>query len=214
MAAKQRCAAMALRPATASVSAFLGVLLLLACDGIPQAAATERNPDFTSQARVNRGVTLSSARMPKWQAMYARHRASSSSSKWRGIVSEARGNGSGKLLRTVNSIVIQARYVPDRGGDIWAAPSELFSRGGDCEDFAIAKFLLLKELGFPSSSMRVLITRNHAVLAVDTDGTTVILDNRRSAPYAAGSGTISGTVFALNDRDWWVNTRSRTIAQR
>lgn len=44
--------------------------------------------------------------------------------------------------------------------DYWATPAEsIASAGGDCEDFSIAKYYLLKELGVPLSRLRITYVR-------------------------------------------------------
>jgi predicted transglutaminase-like cysteine proteinase len=71
--------------------------------------------------------------------------------------------------------------VPDR----WSAPLETFTTGkGDCEDYAIAKYVALIEAGIAAENVKLMIVRNtaanedHAVTAVRLDGTWIILDNR------------------------------------
>lgn len=55
---------------------------------------------------------------------------------------------------------------------------------GDCEDYAVTKLARLLAAGFPRSALRLVIARiaasgtYHAVLAVETDRGTLILDNR------------------------------------
>lgn len=71
--------------------------------------------------------------------------------------------------------------VPDR----WSPPLETFTTGkGDCEDYAIAKYVALIEAGFAAEDVKLMIVRNtaanedHAVTAARLDGTWIILDNR------------------------------------
>ena len=68
--------------------------------------------------------------------------------------------------------------------DYWAPASETLRRGvGDCEDFAIAKMDMLAALGVARADMRLVIARDlvrnadHAVLIVQLDGGSVLLDN-------------------------------------
>jgi predicted transglutaminase-like cysteine proteinase len=71
--------------------------------------------------------------------------------------------------------------VPDR----WSAPLETFTTGkGDCEDYAIAKYVALGEAGIGADDIKLMIVRNtaanedHAVTTVRLDGAWIILDNR------------------------------------
>lgn len=61
--------------------------------------------------------------------------------------------------------------------------------GGDCEDFALAKLRHLLAMGMPAAQMRLATCwcfpnheGYHAVLLVDLNGTTWVLDNRYPLP--------------------------------
>ena len=68
--------------------------------------------------------------------------------------------------------------------DYWATPIEtLASNGGDCEDFAIAKYFTLRQLGVPANRMRITyvkalkLNEPHMVLTYyDDDGEPLVLD--------------------------------------
>ena len=71
--------------------------------------------------------------------------------------------------------------VPDR----WSSPLETFSTGrGDCEDYAIAKYVALMQAGIAAEDLRLVIVHdlavgeNHAVVAVRFDDEWFVLDNR------------------------------------
>lgn len=72
--------------------------------------------------------------------------------------------------------------------DVWRAPLAFLTTGaGDCEDYAIAKFVALRAAGVGSSDLRIVILRDnlrqedHAVASVRLDGRWWLLDNRRMA---------------------------------
>ncbi|WP_068417368.1 transglutaminase-like cysteine peptidase [Labrenzia sp. OB1] len=72
-------------------------------------------------------------------------------------------------------------------GEYWASPVEsLTRRAGDCEDYAILKYALLRDLGVEDKDMRIVVLRDtaarqhHAVLSVRHEGNWLILDNRFS----------------------------------
>ena len=90
--------------------------------------------------------------------------------------------------RTINAAV---RYVSDFNhhgvADRWSAPLATLSSGrGDCEDYAIAKYVALLEAGTPKRDLRLVLVhdrlsrQHHAVLAARQDGRWLILDNRWS----------------------------------
>jgi predicted transglutaminase-like cysteine proteinase len=69
--------------------------------------------------------------------------------------------------------------------DRWSAPLVTLTTGlGDCEDYAIAKYVALKEVGMAAEDVKLIIVRDlavggeHAVVAVRFDGHWIILDNR------------------------------------
>lgn len=68
--------------------------------------------------------------------------------------------------------------------EYWATPLTMFAHGaGDCEDYAIGKFVALREAGVPAADLRLVVVRNnamndyHAVAAVREAGRWLILDN-------------------------------------
>ncbi len=114
-----------------------------------------------------------------------------------------------RQLHEVNRAINRATYREDPSNwgvrDHWAAPRELLARGGDCEDFAIAKYLALRGLGFPARDLRLLIlydTRQqgaHAVLAVSLDGSELVLDNRHGAILPLNDLPHYRVRYALNE---------------
>ena len=109
------------------------------------------------------------------------------------VIDEARTHDGRSRLETVNRAINDAiRYTSDMEqhgvADLWSAPLASFASGrGDCEDYAIAKYVALREFGVAAEDMRVLLVRDmavredHAVLAVRHEGRWMVLDNRRMA---------------------------------
>jgi predicted transglutaminase-like cysteine proteinase len=69
--------------------------------------------------------------------------------------------------------------------DRWSAPFEtLRTSRGDCEDYAIVKYLALLAAGIPKDDVKIVILKNafpreyHAVVAVRAEDRWLILDNR------------------------------------
>jgi predicted transglutaminase-like cysteine proteinase len=74
--------------------------------------------------------------------------------------------------------------------DLWSAPLDTNNKGsfdtgfGDCEDYAIAKYVALREAGVSANDLRLLLVRDnsvrldHAVLVARQDRSWLILDNR------------------------------------
>ena len=108
------------------------------------------------------------------------------------IVNEVRGQSGVARLETANRLINTAiRYTSDLSQhaalDVWSAPLASLETGrGDCEDYAIAKYVVLREAGVPEQDLRILLVRDrrvredHAVLTVREGGTWSVLDNRNS----------------------------------
>jgi predicted transglutaminase-like cysteine proteinase len=93
-------------------------------------------------------------------------------------------------LDRVNRFFNRMRFLSDAEHwgrrDYWATPIEMLgTRGGDCEDFSIAKYFTLREMGVPDARLRVTYVRAlglkqaHMVLAYypTPDADPLILDN-------------------------------------
>jgi predicted transglutaminase-like cysteine proteinase len=92
----------------------------------------------------------------------------------------------GWINRAVNLAIIPTSDEAQWGvADRWSAPFETLQTGrGDCEDYAIVKYLALLEAGVSEDDIKLIIVNNnfsnedHAVLAVRVDDDWLILDNR------------------------------------
>ncbi len=115
----------------------------------------------------------------------------------------------------VNEYINSVRYIEDNRNygksDYWATPIEFFSKGGDCEDFAIAKFASLRALGFSADQMRIAIVQDkiknipHAILIVYTEDGTFVLDNQdKRARYAQDVNRYK-PIFSINSTNWWLH---------
>lgn len=95
----------------------------------------------------------------------------------------------GVINRAVN-LAVKPQSDPAQFGatDVWSTPLMTFDSGaGDCEDYAIAKFVALREAGMADEDLRLVIVHDrrinedHAVVAARLDDEWLILDNRRMA---------------------------------
>lgn len=120
-------------------------------------------------------------------------------------------SGRGQLDEANRAVNQAVRYVSDFAqhgeADRWTAPLATFATGkGDCEDYAIAKYIALGEAGFPREELRLVLGRDrairqdHAVLAARLDGRWLILDSRRSDLIDDGELGNFTPMFAINER--------------
>jgi predicted transglutaminase-like cysteine proteinase len=106
------------------------------------------------------------------------------------IVDGARSLEGRARIGTINrAINLKIRHVTDLVqygiDDFWSSPLATLNAGaGDCEDYAIAKYLALREVGIASDDLRFVIGHDikqmtdHAVVAVQFGREWLILDNR------------------------------------
>ncbi len=96
--------------------------------------------------------------------------------------------------------------------DYWATPVEtMSSNGGDCEDYSIAKYFSLRELGVPAQNLRITYVRSlklnmpHMVLAYypAPDADPYILDNLTGELIPASARADLVPIYSFNDEDLW-----------
>lgn len=120
-------------------------------------------------------------------------RCTPAASRFLAIVKAARGRtGLGRIGEVNRAVNLAIRPVSDTAqfgvADVWMTPLMTFAYGaGDCEDYAIAKYVALRQAGIATRDLRLVILHDrlthedHAVTAARLDGRWLILDNRRMA---------------------------------
>lgn len=135
--------------------------------------------------------------------------------RWESFLDKIGGDSRMDQLKAVNRFVNKVRYRDDRANwkkkDYWAAPGEFFATGGDCEDYAVAKYYSLKRLGFPEERMKIVVLKDrsrgihHAVLVVDWEGEALMLDSidNRIAPY--NKAKHYQALYSINESAYWLH---------
>jgi predicted transglutaminase-like cysteine proteinase len=93
----------------------------------------------------------------------------------------------GSINRAINLAIRPMSDLAQWGEiDVWSSPLVTLANGaGDCEDYAIAKFVALRQAGISPDDLRIVIIRDtisgedHAITAARLDGRWLMLDNRR-----------------------------------
>ena len=90
----------------------------------------------------------------------------------------------------------------------WATLHEFLTAKGDCEDYATAKYFMLRELGFDADEMRIVVTYErklrgyHAVLALrQPDGAVWLLDSDNLIRKRSHRGY--RFIYAMNEKSVW-----------
>jgi predicted transglutaminase-like cysteine proteinase len=205
-----------------------GIHLVLVCGaGIFLAADGSL---LRAQSRAELGFTTSlSQRSSESYARQFGPAAYSRLEKWKHYAAERKASrlSEAELLRDVNRTLNRIRFVEDATHwgeeDYWATPAEsISSNGGDCEDFSIAKYFLLKELGVPISKLRmtyvraVKLNQPHMVLAYypRPDADPLVLDNVEDTVRPASQRPDLVPVYSFNDEEVWIQMRGRSGSPR
>jgi predicted transglutaminase-like cysteine proteinase len=150
--------------------------------------------------------------------------ASALVSDWRRMLQDAQAQPEEARLERVNTFFNRRiRFDDDaliwKTNDYWATPLETMGRkAGDCEDFAIAKYVSLRLLGVPADKLRLIyvraqiggasspISQAHMVVGYfpTPESEPLVLDNLISEIRPAGRRPDLFPVFSFNDAGLWV----------
>ena len=135
---------------------------------------------------------------------------------WRDYVKTLSGLPRREQIDAVNAYANRQRYVLDLDNygleDYWAIPREFLFNGGDCEDYAIAKLLSLRWLGFDAAELRIVVLQDtnlrvpHAVLAVAAEDDILVLDNQVRQVVRHRDIVHYAPVYSINEQRWWLHT--------
>lgn len=149
---------------------------------------------------------------------------------WRKLIIQNENKNISEKLELVNQFFNQLEFISDQEHwnekDYWATPVEfLATRGGDCEDFAIAKYFTLRELGVPVERMRITyvkaltLNQAHMVLAYyeTPDAEPLLLDNIDTDVKLASRRKDLIPVYSFNGDSLWIakqlNGRGRLVGK-
>jgi predicted transglutaminase-like cysteine proteinase len=137
--------------------------------------------------------------------------------EWKEFLAEIRGKDKLSQVRAVNAYMNRQRYLTDPRNygvkDYWATPGQFFKRNGDCEDYAIAKFMSLRALGFTNKDMRIVVLQDmnlrigHAILVVNLNGQALVLDNQVRSVVRAEAIRHYRPIYSINEHKWWLHRR-------
>lgn len=158
-------------------------------------------------------------------------RAAKSISELRTLFDSAQGMAEQDKIIQINQFVNQKirRFDNDINiwgkSDYWATPLEsIGGESGDCEDYSIAKYLFLKELGVPNEKLRLTyvkaqigspdskIFEAHMVLSYypTPNAEPLILDNLIGEVRAASRRTDLKPIFGFNSEGLWVGNTTKS----
>ncbi|MUH71426.1 transglutaminase-like cysteine peptidase [Psychrosphaera haliotis] len=137
---------------------------------------------------------------------------------WRAMIDNKQQLPEQEKLKLVNQFFNYFEFVDDirlwGKEDYWATPLEFIGiRGGDCEDFAVAKYFTLLELGIPMEKLRLgyvkslTLNQFHMVLAYYPTKTSMplILDNIDGEIKPAYKRKDLVLIVSFNGQKLWLN---------
>ncbi|WP_020680351.1 transglutaminase-like cysteine peptidase [Marinobacterium rhizophilum] len=167
------------------------------------------------------GVRLSQATINELGRTYgepARRRLAA----WQRLLTDLADADETTQLREVNRFFNQVRFLDDiahwKKTDYWATPVEfLVTNGGDCEDFSIAKYYTLRELGVPIDRMSIAyvkaisLNQAHMVLTYypQPDAIPLVLDNLIPDIKPASQRPDLVHVYSFNGDNLWLSKKGR-----
>ncbi|WP_348703009.1 transglutaminase-like cysteine peptidase [uncultured Neptuniibacter sp.] len=166
-------------------------------------------------------IRLSKADIEKLGKKYGPH-AKRRIERWQNLLDELSNDSEEDKLERVNDFFNQVRFIDDikhwKKKDYWATPVEfLITNGGDCEDFSIAKYYTLRELGVADDKMSLAYVKAleynqaHMVLTYypSPKTTPLILDNINGTILPASKRPDLLHVYSFNGDKLWLSKMGR-----
>ena len=136
---------------------------------------------------------------------------------WEKLIVEDHGQSDLEKLKRTNDFFNQLEFVDDNSHwgqkDYWATPMEfLMTRGGDCEDFSIAKYFTLKAMGVSEDKLNLTYVEAlkykvpHMVLTYysEPDAEPLVLDNLIKDIQPASKRNDLIPIYSFNGTGLWL----------
>jgi predicted transglutaminase-like cysteine proteinase len=142
---------------------------------------------------------------------------------WQHLVAELSNLPLKERVERVNDFFNRVPYVTAESnwGDpsYWETPYEFLMHGGQCQDYAIAKYLALRESGVSEDAILFVVVHDgdddvdHAITVVNIDGEPVALDSQLSKLTRTADLTERySPYYSVNDAGWWLYGRQTASA--
>ena len=140
------------------------------------------------------------------------------SKMWDDKIASLKGLDPVTQINKVNSYFNALSYISDTKNyaiqDYWATPYQFLSRAmGDCEDFAAAKYLALRELGFRSNQLRLVVGYDrvrdgaHTVMLAVVEGRVLMLDIGDNAVVEMAGVTQFDPYYSVTESEGWMHLK-------
>ncbi len=146
------------------------------------------------------------------------------------LINNLRTASESEKLRRINSFFnLHINFVSDEDNwgekDYWATPLESIGKNkGDCEDYSIAKYIFLRELGIPDERLKLTyvkariggpdsdVFQAHMVLSyyATPSSEPLILDNLLSEIHESSRRVDLRPIFSFNSQGLWTGIANNT----
>ncbi|MEC9291279.1 MAG: transglutaminase-like cysteine peptidase [Pseudomonadota bacterium] len=143
---------------------------------------------------------------------------------WRGRIRSLQGEDTLTMLQEVNKFANQWPYIEDITNygisDYWATPEEFMPNSGDCEDYAIFKYVTLKRLGVNPDDMRLAVVKDtvrniaHAVLVVKYADTFYVMDSLFDVVLPDSQVMQYLPYYSVNETTRWAHIVPREMGRK
>ena len=136
---------------------------------------------------------------------------------WDELMSSGINDTDAEKLQRVNDFFNMLSFHNDQTlwgqEDYWATPIEALGRGGaDCEDYSIAKYFSLREMGIPDERLRIMyvkaleLDQAHMVLTyyAKAEAVPLVLDNLNGKILPADQRPDLAPVYSFNVEGLWL----------
>ncbi|WP_275096741.1 transglutaminase-like cysteine peptidase [Sedimenticola hydrogenitrophicus] len=163
------------------------------------------------------GEALVSTALIQWAGQEYGESAARRMTEWQALMERHQGGSEAEKLILVNDFFNQLTYRSDLNiwgkNDYWATPVEALGKGqADCEDYSIAKYFTLREMGVPEEKMRIMyvkaleLDQAHMVLTYypEAGGVPLVLDNLNGQILSADKRGDLAPVYSFNAEGLWL----------
>lgn len=176
------------------------------------ATSEKESTDISAFTKWTKTLDRQPAHLEKLQAQCV-GKKTCKKSDWEAALASFAGQSRKQQIRSVNRYINKTPYVQDIVNwgmeDYWETLFEFFTRNGDCEDYAMAKYFSLKQMGFDPKNLRIVILNDnnlrvlHAVLAVYEGDKVYILDNQIKTVLEDQRIHHYKPIYSINEYAWW-----------
>lgn len=200
---------------------------LSACAGAPP--APDRRAAAAEESMASNGIFVPGlAPFPEWTSMLARYDQALQSPdqvppEWTRLVEALQGLDPRAKIERANAEMNRYPYVTSEQNwgrpDYWETPFEFFAKSGQCQDYATAKYMLLRAAGVPGEMLRIVVAwdretrQNHAVLVAYLNNEALLMDNQVARVTLVQQAKRYRPLYALSESGWWAFRSGEKAAQ-